>query len=46
VVEDAQAAVAAGPALPVGYRVEYGGTFEHYLAARDRLMWSSRSRWR
>jgi cobalt-zinc-cadmium resistance protein CzcA len=38
VVEDAQAALAAGLALPPGYRVEYGGTFEHYLAARDRLM--------
>ncbi|MCY1008799.1 efflux RND transporter permease subunit [Nannocystis pusilla] len=37
-VADAQAAVAAGVTLPVGYRVEYGGTFEHYLAARDRLM--------
>jgi cobalt-zinc-cadmium resistance protein CzcA len=30
--------VSAGLALPPGYRVEYGGTFEHYLAARDRLM--------
>jgi cobalt-zinc-cadmium resistance protein CzcA len=37
-VEDAQAALAAGEAMPVGYRVEYGGTFEHYIAARDRLM--------
>ena len=36
-VQDAQAAIAAGLALPVGYRVEYGGTFEHYIAARDRL---------
>ncbi len=36
-VEEAQAVLAAGPALPVGYRVEYGGTFEHYIAARDRL---------
>jgi cobalt-zinc-cadmium resistance protein CzcA len=35
-VQDAQAALAAGPGLPVGYRVEYGGTFEHYIAARDR----------
>ena len=33
-----QAAVTAGLALPPGYRVEYGGTFEHYLAARDRLL--------
>jgi heavy metal efflux system protein len=37
-VQDAQAALAAGEALTVGYRVEYGGTFEHYIAARDRLM--------
>ena len=36
-VEEAQAVLAAGPGLPVGYRVEYGGTFEHYIAARDRL---------
>jgi cobalt-zinc-cadmium resistance protein CzcA len=36
-VADAQAAIAAGVTLPVGYRVEYGGTFEHYVAARDRL---------
>lgn len=35
-VEDAQARVAE-VALPVGYRVQYGGTFEHYIAARDRL---------
>ena len=38
VVEDAQAALSAGLTLPPGYRVEYGGTFEHYLAARDRLL--------
>jgi len=37
VVEDAQAAL-TGLALPPGYRVEYGGTFEHYLAARERLL--------
>ncbi|WAS96226.1 efflux RND transporter permease subunit [Nannocystis punicea] len=36
-VADAQAAIAAAVTLPVGYRVEYGGTFEHYVAARDRL---------
>jgi cobalt-zinc-cadmium resistance protein CzcA len=35
-VHDAQAAL-VGLELPVGYRVEYGGTFEHYAAARDRL---------
>ncbi|MBL9104095.1 MAG: efflux RND transporter permease subunit [Myxococcales bacterium] len=37
-VQDVQAAVAQTVALPVGYRVEYGGTFEHYLTARDRLI--------
>ncbi|MBL8971329.1 MAG: efflux RND transporter permease subunit, partial [Myxococcales bacterium] len=36
-VEEVQAAVATMDTLPVGYRVEYGGTFEHYLTARDRL---------
>ncbi len=37
VVEDVQAALQGGLQLPPGYRIEYGGTFEHYLAARDRL---------
>jgi len=37
VVAEAQAAVAAGGALPVGYRVEWGGQFEHFAAARSRL---------
>jgi cobalt-zinc-cadmium resistance protein CzcA len=37
VVADAQAAVAA-TALPVGYRVEWGGQFEHFAAARSRLL--------
>jgi cobalt-zinc-cadmium resistance protein CzcA len=37
VVAAAQSAVAAGAALPVGYRVEWGGQFEHFAAARDRL---------
>ena len=32
-----QAAVSEHVKLPVGYRIEYGGTFEHYLTARDRL---------
>ena len=36
-VQDVQDAIAGGLELPVGYRVEYGGTFEHYIAARDRL---------
>jgi cobalt-zinc-cadmium resistance protein CzcA len=35
-VHDAQARVARVE-LPVGYRIHYGGTFEHYMAARDRL---------
>ncbi|MFS8070118.1 MAG: efflux RND transporter permease subunit, partial [Byssovorax sp.] len=33
----AQRAVAAGAALPVGYRVEWGGQFEHFAAAQRRL---------
>src|SRR5690606_1190511 len=33
-----QALIADEVALPVGYRVEYGGTFEHYMAARSRLL--------
>ncbi|MBZ5711783.1 efflux RND transporter permease subunit [Nannocystis pusilla] len=36
-VQDVQAVVGAEIELPVGYRVEYGGMFEHYLTARDRL---------
>ncbi|HEY0882356.1 MAG TPA: efflux RND transporter permease subunit, partial [Archangium sp.] len=36
VVDDAQRA-AAVVKLPVGYRAEWGGTFKHYLEARDRL---------
>ncbi len=36
-VHDAQTAVAAALDPPDGYRVTYGGTFEHYTAARDRL---------
>ena len=36
-VVDAQAAL-ADLELPRGYRVEYGGTFEHYLDARERLL--------
>ncbi|MBK7829334.1 CusA/CzcA family heavy metal efflux RND transporter [Nannocystis sp.] len=38
VVEEVQRALDAGLGLSPGYRVEYGGTFEHYMAARDRLM--------
>ena len=37
VVEEVQATLRDRLTLPTGYRVEYGGTFEHYLAARDRL---------
>ncbi len=37
VVAAAQKAVAAGAALPVGYRVEWGGQFEHFAAAQRRL---------
>lgn len=37
VVGDAQAKVAAAGALPSGYRVEWGGQFEHYQDAKARL---------
>lgn len=37
VVADAQAA-AQGITLPKGYRIEWGGQFEHYTEARDRLL--------
>ncbi len=37
VVKDAQAAVAT-VALPAGYRITWGGQFENYQAASDRLM--------
>jgi cobalt-zinc-cadmium resistance protein CzcA len=37
VVEDAQAAVAAAVKLPTGYRAEWGGQFQHYQEARQRL---------
>src|SRR6185295_8810687 len=36
VVNDAKAAVKRVE-LPVGYRIEWGGQFEHYLEARARL---------
>ena len=36
VVEEAQSAT-AGVALPVGYRAEWGGQFENYLDAKERL---------
>ena len=37
VVRDAQAAVAKEVRLPVGYRLEWGGQFEHYTEAKKRL---------
>jgi cobalt-zinc-cadmium resistance protein CzcA len=37
VVEEARAAVARQVPLPVGYRLEWGGQFRHYLQARARL---------
>jgi heavy metal efflux system protein len=36
-VQEAQALVARSLPLPVGYRPEWGGQFEHYTAARARL---------
>ena len=37
VVTDAQAAIAKQGPLPVGYRLEWGGQFQHYIDARARL---------
>jgi len=37
VVRDAQAVVRQRVKLPTGYRVEWGGQFEHYVEARARL---------
>ena len=37
VVEEARAAVARQVKLPTGYRVEWGGQFQNFLEARDRL---------
>ena len=37
VVHDAQAAVTANVMLPPGYRAEWGGQFEHYTEAKQRL---------
>jgi cobalt-zinc-cadmium resistance protein CzcA len=37
VVREAQGRVAQSVRLPAGYRVEWGGQFEHYLDARGRL---------
>ncbi len=38
VVGEARRAVAAAVHLPVGYRAEWGGQFEHYIEARARLL--------
>ena len=38
VVEDAQRSVARTVKLPTGYRLEWGGQFEHYSAAKQRLL--------
>jgi cobalt-zinc-cadmium resistance protein CzcA len=38
VVHDAQAIVAKKVALPSGYRLEWGGQFQHYEDAKKRLM--------
>lgn len=37
VVQDAQAAIEKTIKFPVGYRPEWGGQFQHYLAAKQRL---------
>ncbi len=37
VVNDARARVENEVKLPVGYRIEWGGQFQHYLEARSRL---------
>jgi len=37
-VKEAQAVVAARVNLPSGYRIEWGGLYEHYISARQRLM--------
>ncbi|MGH8679570.1 MAG: efflux RND transporter permease subunit, partial [Burkholderiales bacterium] len=36
-VKDAQAVAAARVNLPSGYRIEWGGLYEHYISARQRL---------
>ncbi len=37
VVQDAQSAVAEEVALPTGYRLEWGGQFQNFISARQRL---------
>ncbi|RYE87766.1 MAG: efflux RND transporter permease subunit, partial [Myxococcales bacterium] len=38
VVDEARTRVAAAVPLPVGYRAEWGGQFEHYTEAKQRLL--------
>jgi cobalt-zinc-cadmium resistance protein CzcA len=38
VVQEAQGKVAAGVRLPTGYRVDWGGQFQHYEQAKARLL--------
>jgi cobalt-zinc-cadmium resistance protein CzcA len=38
VVKEAQALVASRVRLPIGYRMEWGGQFEHYVAGKQRLL--------
>ncbi len=38
VVKDAQARVGRLVTLPVGYHIEWGGEFEHYLQGKERLL--------
>jgi cobalt-zinc-cadmium resistance protein CzcA len=38
VVKEAELAIAAGLDLPTGYRVEWGGQFQHYEEAKGRLL--------
>ncbi len=38
VVRESQAAVQRAVTLPIGYRVEWGGQYQHYLEAKERLL--------
>jgi len=39
VVQDAQIAVTREIKIPTGYRIEWGGQFENFIEARNRLLW-------
>ena len=39
VVADAEQAIADDVTMPTGYHIEWGGTFEHYEEAKERLAW-------